>query len=128
MLEKEPGMTVVIGQCRPDSRGSIHIKSATPGDRARDPAELPVGPDRPRRHGGGHADRPQDRAHPSIAKYIAFENNPGDKVQSYDEWLDFARAHRPDDLSTSSAPARWAAIRWPWSTTACACTASPACA
>ena len=31
LLEKEPGMTVVIGQCRPDSRGSIHIKSATPG-------------------------------------------------------------------------------------------------
>ena len=24
-------MTVVIGQCRPDLRGSIHIKSATPG-------------------------------------------------------------------------------------------------
>src|SRR5436190_1706291 len=31
LLEREPGMTVVIGQCRPDSRGSIHIKSATPG-------------------------------------------------------------------------------------------------
>ena len=29
--------------------------------------------------------------HPKIARYIAFENNPGDKVQSYDEWLDFAR-------------------------------------
>ena len=28
---REPGMTVVIGQCRPDSRGSIHIKSAIPG-------------------------------------------------------------------------------------------------
>src|SRR5262249_62429533 len=31
LLEREPGMTVVIGQCRPDSRGSIHIKSPTPG-------------------------------------------------------------------------------------------------
>ena len=30
-------------------------------------------------------------SHPSMAKYVAFENNPGDKVQSYDEWLDFAR-------------------------------------
>jgi choline dehydrogenase len=29
--------------------------------------------------------------HPTVAKYVAFENNPGDKVQSYDEWLDFAR-------------------------------------
>jgi len=28
---------------------------------------------------------------PAIAKYVAFENSPGDKVQSYDEWLDFAR-------------------------------------
>ena len=26
-----------------------------------------------------------------IAKYVAFENGPGDKVQSYDEWLDYAR-------------------------------------
>ena len=60
--------------------------------RARDPAELPVGPDRPRRHGRGHADRPQDRARIRRSpKYIAYENNPGDKVQSYDEWLDFAR-------------------------------------
>src|SRR5436190_19102066 len=31
MLENEPGMTVILGQCRPDSRGSIHIKSPTPG-------------------------------------------------------------------------------------------------
>ena len=30
-------------------------------------------------------------SHPSLSKYIAFENNPGEKVQSYDEWLDFAR-------------------------------------
>ena len=32
-------------------------------------------------------------SHPSMANYIAFENNPGDKVQSYDEWLDFARGN-----------------------------------
>src|SRR5882724_11848111 len=39
------------------------------GHRARDPAELPVGPDRPRRHRRGHADRPQDRG-PSVAVEI----------------------------------------------------------
>ena len=62
MLETEPGMTVILGQCRPDSRGSIHIKSADAGRGTRDPAEFPVGPDRPRCRSGGDADRPQDHA------------------------------------------------------------------
>ena len=30
-------------------------------------------------------------SHPSMSKYIAYENKPGKDVQSYDEWLDFAR-------------------------------------
>jgi choline dehydrogenase len=30
-------------------------------------------------------------SHPSMAKYIAYENRPGKDVNSYDEWLDFAR-------------------------------------
>jgi choline dehydrogenase len=91
LLEREPGMTVVIGQCRPDSRGSIHIKSAIPGSEpAIRPNFLSAQTDRDATVAGMQIAR-KIVSHPSMAKYIAFENNPGDKVQSYDEWLDFAR-------------------------------------
>ncbi len=91
MLERDPGMTVVIGQCRPDSRGSIHIKSATPGtEPAIRPNFLSAQTDRDATVAGMQIAR-KIVSHPSMAKYIAYENNPGDKVQSYDEWLDFAR-------------------------------------
>jgi choline dehydrogenase len=91
LLEKEPGMTVVIGQCRPDSRGSIHIKSNVPGaEPSIRPNFLSAQTDRDATVAGMQIAR-KIVAHPSLAPYIAFENNPGDKVQSYDEWLDFAR-------------------------------------
>ena len=91
MLEKDPGMTVVIGQCRPDSRGSIHIKSATPGtEPAIRPNFLSAQTDRDATVAGMQIAR-KILQNPKIARYIAYENNPGDKVQSYDEWLDFAR-------------------------------------
>jgi choline dehydrogenase len=91
LLEKEPGMTVVIGQCRPDSRGSIHIKSAVPGSEpAIRPNFLSAQTDRDAAVAGMQIAR-KIVSHPSMAKYIAFENKPGDKVQSYDEWLDYAR-------------------------------------
>ena len=84
-------MTVVIGQCRPDSRGSIHIKSATPGSEpAIRPNFLSAQTDRDATVAGMQIAR-KIVSHPSMSQYIAFENNPGDKVQSYDEWLDFAR-------------------------------------
>jgi choline dehydrogenase len=91
LLEREPGMTVVIGQCRPDSRGSIHIKSATPGtEPAIRPNFLSAQTDRDATVAGMQIAR-KIAQHPKVAQYVAFENNPGDKVQTYDEWLDFAR-------------------------------------
>ena len=91
LLEAEPGMTVVIGQCRPESRGSIHIKSAVPGaPPAIRPNFLSSQTDRDCTVAGMQIAR-KILQHPAVAKYIAYENNPGDKVQSYDEWLDFAR-------------------------------------
>jgi choline dehydrogenase len=93
LLEREPGMTVVIGQCRPDSRGSIHIKSATPGtEPAIRPNFLSAQTDRDATVAGMQIAR-KIVSHPSMSRYIAFENTPGDKVQSYDEWLDFARGN-----------------------------------
>ena len=91
LLERDPGMTVVIGQCRPDSRGSIHIKSAVPGaEPAIRPNFLSAQTDRDATVAGMQIAR-KIVQNPKIAQYIAYENNPGDKVQSYDEWLDFAR-------------------------------------
>ncbi|WIM11477.1 choline dehydrogenase [Enhydrobacter sp.] len=93
LLEREPGMTVVIGQCRPDSRGSIHIKSATPGtEPAIRPNFLSAQTDRDCTVAGMQIAR-RIVSHPSLAKYIAFENKPGKDVNTYDEWLSFARAN-----------------------------------
>jgi choline dehydrogenase len=91
LLEREPGMTVVIGQCRPDSRGSIHIKSPMPGtEPAIRPNFLSAQIDRDATVAGMQIAR-KIMQNPKVAQYVAFENSPGDKVQSYDEWLDFAR-------------------------------------
>ncbi|MBN9487043.1 MAG: choline dehydrogenase [Alphaproteobacteria bacterium] len=93
LLEREPGMTVVIGQCRPDSRGSIHIKSATPGvEPSIRPNFLSAQTDRDATVAGMQIAR-KIVCHPSLSKYIAFENKPGKDVNTYDEWLAFARAN-----------------------------------
>jgi choline dehydrogenase len=91
LLERQPGMTVILGQCRPDSRGSIHIKSLTPGtEPAIRPNFLSAQTDRDCAVAGMQIAR-KIMQQPAIAKYVAFENKPGDKVQSYDEWLEYAR-------------------------------------
>ena len=93
MLEREPGMTVVIGQCRPDSRGSIHVRSATPGtEPAIRPNFLSAQTDRDATVAGMQIAR-KIVSHQSLSKYIAFENKPGKDVNTYDEWLSFARAN-----------------------------------
>jgi len=93
LLEKAPGMTVTIGQCRPDSRGSIHIKSATPGaEPAIRPNFLSAQTDRDTTVAGLQIAR-TIAAHPSLARYVAYENKPGKDVNTYDEWLSFARGN-----------------------------------
>ena len=84
-------MTVTLYQCRPESTGSIHAKSP-------DPAAAPV--IRPN-YLADELDRRTLVAGMKIARrivnnkaldrYRAFEMNPGDAVQTDDEWLDFAR-------------------------------------
>jgi len=91
VLDTKPGMTVTIGQCRPESRGSIHIRSASPRDK---PVIRP-------NFLSDEMDRECTVAGMKIARaiiqsarmdpYRAWEMNPGDQVQSDDEWLDFAR-------------------------------------
>lgn len=90
-LERQPGMMLTTYRCRPDSRGSIHIKSSAAGS---EPAIrsnfLSAETDRDCAVAGMQVAR-KIMQHPAMAQYIAFEICPGDKVQSYDEWLDYAR-------------------------------------
>ena len=90
-LDREPGMTVTLYQCRPESAGSIHAKSPDP---AASPAIRP-------NYLADELDRRTLVAGMKIARrivnnkaldrYRAFEMNPGDRCQTDDELLGFAR-------------------------------------
>ena len=92
-LEREPGMTLTVYQCRPESKGSIHARTddpfAAPAIRPNylaDPMDRRVLVD-----GMKIGRRIINNA--VLDKYRAFEMNPGEKVQTDDEWLGFARAN-----------------------------------
>jgi choline dehydrogenase len=92
-LDRAPGMTVTLYQCRPESTGSIHAKSP-------DPAAAPA--IRPN-YLANELDRQTLIAGMKIARrivnnkeldrYRAFEMNPGDRCQTDDELLAFARQY-----------------------------------
>ncbi len=91
-LEREPSLTIAVSQCRPESHGSIHIKSLVPGSQPAIRSNfLTAGTDRACIVAGMQVAR-KIMSHPAIAKYIALECRPGDRVQSHDEWLDYARS------------------------------------
>src|SRR5271165_3822751 len=90
-LETEPGMTLTVSQCRPESKGSIHAKSndpqASPAIRPNylaDPVDQRVLVD-----GMKIGRRIIDNR--VLDKYRAYEMNPGAKVQTDAEWLQWAR-------------------------------------
>jgi choline dehydrogenase len=91
VLEKEPGMTLTVYQCRPESKGSIHARSADPNappairpNYLADPYDQQVIVDGMKIGRRIINNRVMD-------KYRAYEMNPGDKVQTDDEWLQWAR-------------------------------------
>ena len=90
-LDREPGMTLTVYQCRPESKGSIHAKSANPNEA---PAIRPnfLGDDYDRRVlvDGMKIGR-RIIGNRVMDRYRAYEMNPGDQVQTDAEWLDFAR-------------------------------------
>ena len=91
ILDREPGMTLTAYQCSPESKGSIHAKSADPlAAPAIRPNFLAEELDRRTIVEGMKIGR-RIINNPVLDKYRAFEMNPGDKVQTDDEWLDFAR-------------------------------------
>lgn len=90
-LDREPGMTIGVTQLRPESRGSIHIKSPDPlTPPAIRPNFLSVRTDQEALIGGMRIAR-QIIEQPAMDRFRAYEMNPGPEVNTDDEWLDFAR-------------------------------------
>ncbi len=91
ILDRHPGMTIGVAQLRPESVGSIHIKSADPlsGPAIR-PNFLSAQADRDSLVGGMRAAR-RIVGQPALRPYVEAEISPGPGVESDDEWLDFAR-------------------------------------
>ena len=91
ILDREPGMTLTVYQCRPESKGSIHAKSpdamAAPAIR---PNFLSEELDRQTIVAGMKIGR-RIIDNPVMDRYRAYEMNPGERVQTDDEWLEFAR-------------------------------------
>ena len=91
VLDRQPGMTLTVYQCSPASKGSIHAKSADPlAAPAIRPNFLSEETDRRTIVEGMKIGR-RIINNPVLDRYRAFEMNPGDGVQTDDEWLDFAR-------------------------------------
>jgi choline dehydrogenase len=91
VLDREPGMTIGVAQLRPQSRGTIHIKSPDPmvppairpnllGDRI-DRETLVAGMKLAR----------VIIDQPAMDRFRDYEMNPGPGVSSDDQWLDYAR-------------------------------------
>jgi choline dehydrogenase len=85
------GFSMIAYQLRPESRGEIKLKSANPQDApAMHPNYLAAETDRRCLVEGLKMCR-KILAQPAMQRYIEAEFVPGSKVQSDDEWLDFAR-------------------------------------
>ncbi len=93
ILDRAPGMTIGVAQLRPQSVGSIHARSADPaaGPSIR-PNFLDAEEDRQALVGGMRIAR-RIVGQPALRHYVDHELNPGEAVQTDDEWLAFARAN-----------------------------------
>ena len=89
-LAKEPGITIITHQLRPDSKGSIHITVGGPGQAARHPLQLPGRAHRPRLRARLHAYRaaPRRSAAAGLARRRGVRS-PGPRRKSDEELLDF---------------------------------------
>jgi choline dehydrogenase len=91
VLDKKPGMTIAVCQLRPESQGSIHVKSANPSAApAIRPNFISDELDRTTLVSGMKLAR-QIIENPAMDPYRAYEMTPGVSVQTDEEWLQFAR-------------------------------------
>ena len=122
------GISCPLIVLRPESRGTVRIKSADPTSRARDPAALSLGREGSRHDGGGLA---RAAAHPRGARARTLHRGRARSRSGLRERRRSARlraAERLDRLSSDLDLPHGRAIRRPWSTRGSTCAASRACA
>ena len=91
ILDRHPGMTLGVAQLRPESVGTIHIKSADPlAAPAIRPNFLSAQVDRDSLVGGMRVAR-RIVQRPALQHYVEAELSPGPAVETDAQWLDFAR-------------------------------------
>lgn len=92
-LDREPGMTIGVTQLRPQSRGTIHLKSPDPAVApAIRPNFLSVAADQQALIEGMRIAR-NVIEQPAMDRYRAYEMSPGPDVKSDAQWLEFARSN-----------------------------------
>jgi len=118
ILDRHPGMTIGVAQLRPESVGSIHLKSADPlaGPSIR-PNFLSAQIDRDSLVGGMKAAR-RIVGQPAMQRYVEAEVSPGAAVESDEQWLEFAR-HNGQTIYHRLAPAAWGRTRLRSRTSGC---------
>lgn len=91
ILDRHPGMTIGVAQLRPESVGSIHLKSSDPfAAPSIRPNFLSAQIDRDALVGGMKVAR-RIVGQPAMQHYIEAEVSPGAGVDTDEQWLDFAR-------------------------------------
>lgn len=91
VLDRHPGMTIGVTQLRPQSVGTIHVKSASPYDApAIRPNFLSTDLDRATLVEGMRMAR-RIVGQPAMRSYVSAETSPGRDVETFEQWLDFAR-------------------------------------
>lgn len=92
-LDREPGMTIGVTQLRPESRGTIHVASSDPlAAPVIRPNFLATQTDRDCMVAGMRIAR-DIVAQPAMSPYRKSEISPGPSCETYDDWLNFARAN-----------------------------------
>ncbi|WP_419320385.1 GMC family oxidoreductase [Caulobacter sp. ErkDOM-E] len=91
-LEDAPGMTIAPCQLRPESRGSIHIKSADPSQYPAIVANYLADPLDQEVAIAGLKWARKIGEQPAIAKYVEQEMNPGPGFESDEMLLEYAKA------------------------------------
>jgi choline dehydrogenase len=92
-FDRQPGMTVAICQLRPESKGTIHVKSRDPlAPPAIRPNFLAEDVDRQCLVDGMKIAR-RVIENPAMDKYRSHELRPGPEVQTDEQWLEFARGN-----------------------------------
>ena len=92
-LQDFPSMTIACYQLRPESLGSIHIRSARSAGAARDPLQLPRRPDRPGGDGRGlpHDAAPDRRSRADGPSTAARSSRPASMSRRDEQILDWIR-------------------------------------